>query len=100
MATVGIFLPAFGFVALSRPLLPRPRRSPVLSALLDGVNVASLALMAVVTWQLARTALVDGLTIALALTSEVLLFRFRTNSAWLVLGGAVVGLAARALGLT
>ncbi len=100
VATVGIFLPAFVFVALSRPLLPRLRRSPVLSALLDGVNVASLALMAVVTWQLARAALVDGLTLALALTSALLLFRFRTNSAWLVLGGAAVGLAARALGLT
>jgi chromate transporter len=93
VATVGIFLPAFLFVALSAPLLPRLRRSPTMSAILDGVNVASLALMAVVTWALARAALVDPLAIALAAVSAVLLFRARLNSAWLVLGGAVIGVA-------
>jgi chromate transporter len=61
-------------------------------AILDGVNVASLALMAVVTWELGRAALVDALTVGLALVSAVLLLRYRLNSAWLVLGGAVVGL--------
>ena len=59
VATVGIFLPAFVFVALSGPLIPWLRRSPTAGAALDGVNVASLALMAVVTWQLARAAVVD-----------------------------------------
>lgn len=90
-ATVGIFLPAFIFVALSGLLLPRLRRSATTGAVLDGVNVASLALMAVVTWQLGRAALVDPLTAALAVLSAVLLVRYRVNSAWLVLGGAVVG---------
>jgi len=61
---------------------------------LDGVNVASLALMAVVTWQLGRAALVDSLAVALAAVSAVLLLRFRVNSAWLVLGGALVGVIA------
>jgi chromate transporter len=61
---------------------------------LDGVNVASLALMAVVTWQLGRGALTDPVTIALALVSAVVLLRFPINSAWLVLGGAVTGLVA------
>jgi chromate transporter len=92
-ATIGIFLPAFVFVALSRPLVPRLRRSATAGAVLDGVNVASLALMAVVTWQLGRAALVDWLTSVLAAVSAVLLLRFRSNSAWLVVGGAVVGLA-------
>jgi chromate transporter len=91
VATVGIFLPAFVFVALSGPLVPRLRKSPLAGAFLDGVNVASLALMAVVTWQLGRAALVDGITVVLALVSAVLLIRFRLNSAWLVLGGAVCG---------
>jgi chromate transporter len=95
VATVGIFLPAFIFVALSGPLVPRLRRSPTAGAVLDGVNVASLALMAVVTWELGRAALVDPLTIAMAGASVVLLVHFRINSAWLVLGGAVVGLALR-----
>ena len=92
IATLGIFLPAFVFVALSGPLLPRLRSSAIAGAGLDGVNVASLALMAAVTGQLARAALVDVLTVTLALASAVLLLRYRVNSAWLVLAGAVVGL--------
>jgi len=93
-ATLGIFLPAFAFVALSGPLVPRLRRSPAAGAFLDGVNTASLALMAFVTGQLARAALVDGVTVGLALVSAVLLLRFRINSVWLVLGGGVVGAVA------
>jgi chromate transporter len=91
VATVGIFLPAFIYVAASGPIVPRLRRSRVAAAVLDGVNVASLALMAVVTVQLGAAALVDPLAIALVLISLVLLLRFRVNSAWLVLGGAIVG---------
>lgn len=91
VATVGIFLPAFLFVALSGPLLPRLRHSPAFRAGLDGVNVASLALMTVVTWQLGRAALVDPVAIAVAVASGVLLFRYRLNSIWLILGGAAVG---------
>ena len=94
VATIGIFLPAFFFVAISGPLVPRLRRSPFAGAFLDGVNVASLALMAAVTWQLAQVALTDWIGVLLASISGVLLFRFRVNSAWLVLGGAVVGLVA------
>ena len=92
LATVGIFLPAFVFVAISAPLLPKLRSSPTAGAFLDGLNVASLALMAVVTWHLGRSALVDYLTITTALVATVLLLRFRINSVWLVLGGAAVGL--------
>jgi chromate transporter len=92
-ATVGIFLPSFVLVAASGPLIPRLRRSPWAGAFLDGVNVASLALMAVVTVQLARAAIVDGITAALAVVAAVLLLRWRVNSAWLVLGAAVIGVA-------
>ncbi len=95
VATVGIFLPAFVFVALSGPLVARIRKSPTAGAFLDGVNAASLALMAVVSYQLARASLVDALTVGLAIASAILLLRFRTNSAWLVLGGAVAGMAAK-----
>jgi len=97
VATVGIFLPGFVLVAVSRPLVARVRRSPVASAFLDGVNVAALALMAVVTAQLARAALVDVTTVAIAAASAVLLVRFRVNTTWLVAGGAVVGAIARAM---
>jgi chromate transporter len=91
VATIGIFLPAFFFVAISGPLVPRIRRSQTAGAILDGVNVASLALMTLVTFQLGRAALIDSVTIALALSSAVILIRFRVNSAWLVMGGAVLG---------
>lgn len=91
-ATLGIFLPAFVMVALSAPLIPKIRSSRIAGAALDGINVASLALMAVVTWQLARSALVDWQTVALASLSAVLLFRFpRLNSAWLVGGAGLLG---------
>ena len=96
LATVGIFVPGFVLVAAMRPLVARVRRSAMASALLDGVNVAALALMAVVTVRLASTALVDIPTVLFAVASAVLLVRFKVNSAWLVGGGAVAGaLAAR-----
>lgn len=90
-ATFGIFLPAFVFVALSGPLVPRMRQSRTAAAVLDGVNVASLALMAVVSFQLARAALVDVATVILAALSLAALLRFRVNSAWLVAAGGLTG---------
>jgi chromate transporter len=92
IATVGIFLPSFIFVALLRRILPFARRSPAVGTLLDGVNVASLGLMAGVTWDLARAAVVGGWTAALMLLALVVVFRFRINSAWVVLGGGIAGL--------
>jgi chromate transporter len=92
VATTGIFLPAFFFVAVSGRLAPRIRRSETAGAFLDGVNAASLSLMAVVTSQIGRAALGDWLTVALLISSLVLLMRYHLNSAWLVFGGAVAGL--------
>jgi chromate transporter len=92
VATLGIFLPAFLFVAISGPLIPRIRRSPTAGAFLDGVNIGSLALMVVVTYALGKTALVDVPTVLLAVISALLLIRYRINSAWLVSGGAIAGL--------
>ena len=72
--------------------MPRLRRSAVAGALLDGVNVASLALMAVVTWHLGRAALVDPFSVGLAVVSAAALIGFRVNSGWLVVAGALAGL--------
>jgi chromate transporter len=97
LATVGIFLPAFVFVALLHPLVPRLRRYSWTAAMLDGVNVAAVGLMAAVTWLLGREAIVDPLTAAITVVAALLLIRVHVNSAWLVLAGAIVGLIANQL---
>ncbi|MBI4315848.1 MAG: chromate efflux transporter [Chloroflexi bacterium] len=97
LATLGIFLPSFIFVAISNPLIPRLRNSSRVSGLLDGVNIASLGLMGVVTLELGRASLIDPLTIVMALISIALLARFKVNSTWLVAGGAIVGLVSAVL---
>lgn len=93
LATLGIFLPAFVFVALSAPLIPKLRSLRVVGVFLDGVNIGSLALMLVVTWHLGRGVLVDGKSLLLALISAIILIRYKVNSAWLILAGGLIGLA-------
>jgi len=93
VATVGIFLPSFVLVAVTAPLIPRIRRSSVAGGFLDGVNVASLGLMAAVSVQLARAAVVDVPTGAIAVASLALLVRYRLNTTWLIAGGALLGIA-------
>jgi chromate transporter len=95
VATAAIFLPAFIYVALSGPIVPRLRSSAVAGGVLDGVNVASLALMAVVTCYIGRAAVIDGTTAALAVASAVAIRILRVNPAWRIAGGAGVGWAAR-----
>jgi chromate transporter len=91
LATLGIFLPSFFFVAISNPLIPRLRNSAWMSGLLDGVNVSALGLMGAVSLQLGRASLIDALAVAVFLVSLLLLLRFKFNPTWLVLGGALVG---------
>ena len=97
-ATVAIFLPSFVFAGVVYSLLPRLRRSAWAAAFLDGVTVCGLGLMAGVSFQLGRIAITGVLTAALALVAFVILRRYQPNSAWLVLGGALIGLAARGWG--
>lgn len=92
LATLGIFLPSFVFVLISNPFIPRLRKSPWFGALLDGVNAASLGLMAAVTWQIGVGSLVDPLTILTAIAALILLLRYKLNSTWLIAGGALIGL--------
>jgi chromate transporter len=97
LATLGMFLPAFVYVGVTAGFLPKLRNSPVAGAFLDGVNAAAVALMAFVGWQFARASLVNVPAVVLAIASAVLVFRYKTNSAWLVLGGAVAGIFLHAL---
>jgi chromate transporter len=97
LALLGMFLPAFVYVGSTAGFLPKLRKSPVASAFLDGVNAAAVALMAYVGWQFARASLVNVPAAILAIVSAVLVFRYKVNSAWLVLGGAVAGILLRVL---
>lgn len=92
LATLGIFLPSFVFVAISNPLIPRIRNSPWAGSLLDGVNASALGLMAAVTIQLGVSSLVDFFTALIAIVAFTLLVRCRINSTWLIAGGALAGL--------
>lgn len=92
LATLGIFLPSFIFVAISNPLIPHLRASPWTGALLDGVIAASLGLMAGVSFQLGLASLVDPLTLIIFGAALFLLLRYRLNATWLIAGGALAGL--------
>ncbi len=96
--TIGIFLPAFVLVGVVNPWVPKLRQSSWASGFLDGLNAASLGLMAGVTYTLGRAALVDGLTLVVAILSAIAVFRFKISSVWLVLAGGAIGLASHLLG--
>lgn len=91
LATLGIFLPSFIFVALSNRVFRRLQQYPAVRVILDGVNAAALGLMAAVAWQLGSASLVDWVTAAVLLVSGFLLLRYKINSTWLILGGALAG---------
>src|SRR5690606_37712225 len=97
VATLAIFTPSFVFVGLLTRITDRLRSTAWTSALLDGVNATALALMAGVSWQLARTAIIDPLTVAIAVVTLLLLWRTRLNNAWYIAAGALIGLAHTAL---
>lgn len=92
VATFGIFLPAFLFTALSATLVRRIRNTPAARGFLDGVNAAAVALIAVVLYELARSALVDLTMVAIAAISAVLILWLKVNSAWVIVGAAAIGL--------
>ncbi|MGC1393432.1 MAG: chromate efflux transporter [Coleofasciculaceae cyanobacterium] len=105
VSTIGIFLPSFFFTAALNPLVPRLRTSKWTAAFLDAVNVSSVALMVVVTLQLAVTTLtvakppyIDFLAVVIAIISAILAIRYQINAAWIVLGAACLGWAASYLG--
>ena len=91
VATLGIFLPSFLFVLLLNPLIPKMRQSAWLSAFLDAVNVAAVGLMVAVLINLGRQTLLNWQSILIALLALVASIRFKVNSAWIVLGGAILG---------
>lgn len=91
-ATIGIFLPAFIFVALLNPLIPQLRKSKVMSAFLDTVNIVSIAIILAVVVEMGQETLNDWRTIAIALAAILITYFFKNiNSAFIVIGGAIAG---------
>jgi chromate transporter len=91
LATAGIFLPSFVFVAIVFPLIPKLKGSASARTFLNGINAATMGLMAAVSWQLARGAIVDIFTALEAVIAFFILLRYQINAAWLILGGVVAG---------
>jgi len=92
LATLAIFLPSFVFVALSHPLIPRMRRSRLFSAFLDGVNAASVAIILTVCVDFGRATITDWRAVVIALLSGLVVFGLpKVNSAFVILGGSVLG---------
>lgn len=90
VATFGIFIPAFCFVGLLRRILPMVQNTPWTRPLLDGVNIAAIALMVAVSIILAGDAVVGPMTALMAIVAFVLLVRVRVNSAVLIVAGASI----------
>ena len=92
LATIGIFLPSFLFVALLNPLIPKLRSSRLMSAFLDAVNIASIALILVICIEMGKAALTDWRTVLIAALGFAATFYFKNlNTAFVILGGAVLG---------
>jgi chromate transporter len=91
LATLGIFLPSFVFVAIVFPLIPKLKGSPSARTFLNGINAATMGLMAAVSWQIARGAIVDIFTAIEAAIAFFILLRYQINAAWLILGGIAAG---------
>ena len=91
-ATVGIFLPSFLLVGLVFPWFEKLRKNPILSIVLDGVNIASIALMAAVTIKLGLSTIIDWQSAIIFIVSAIVLIKTKVNSTWLILVGALIGI--------
>jgi chromate transporter len=91
-ATLGIFLPSFLLVGFLFPLFDKLRNNAKLSTLLDGINAASIALMAAVTVKLGMATLISWQAGLIFVVSAVLLVKYKINSTYLIAGGALLGL--------
>ena len=91
-ATVAVFLPSFVFVALLNPLVPKMRNSRLFSSFLDGVNIASVAIILTVCISFAGETIKDWRTILIAVLSLIVTFGFRkVNTVFLIIGSAALG---------
>jgi chromate transporter len=92
ISTIAIFLPSFIFVAILNPLVKKMRNSKPFSVFLDAVNVASIAIIVSICYQLGKETITDWRTILIATVSILIAFNYKKiNSALVVLGGSILG---------
>jgi len=93
-ATVGIFSPAVLFTLLATPLLLRYGGNPRLKGFIRGVTVTVVGVLVGTTWLVARTAVGDRLTLAIAAVSLAAVVVWKAcPEPLLVAFGAIIGLA-------
>ena len=93
LASLAMFIPSFIFIGIVARLVEKIRANKHYEGVIEGVNFTALGLMAGVTWEISTTAIVDPITGGIATLSLLLLLVARLSSPWLILGGAVIGLA-------
>ena len=93
VATVGIFLPSFVFVAAVNPVIAKLRASRLMAAFLDAVNVSAVGLMGAMLVRLAESALVDEFSWWMAGAGLVVMLSQRISPGWLIIAGAITGYA-------
>ena len=92
ISTIAIFLPSFVFVALLNPIVRKLRNSKLFAVFLDAVNVASVAIIAAICFDMGKETITDWRTVFIAVLSIVIIFRYtKINSAFVVLGGSLTG---------
>ena len=91
ISAAAIFAPSFVFVAILNPIVPRLRRSAWMAAFLDAVNVSAVGLMAAVLLRLTTDVVTAWPAAVVALLAAAAVLRWRVASAWVVIGGALLG---------
>jgi chromate transporter len=93
-ATVGIFLPSFLFILIVAPIMMRYRENPNVQGFIKGAYAAAIGTILGACVLLGKIATRDWLTALVAVSSLVVLFRWKVSNPLLVAATAVIGLIA------
>ena len=92
VAALGVFLPVYLFVVIPAPYFRRHRSQPLIKAFVEGVSAAATGAIAGAAYVLATRALIDVWTAAIAVSTLVVLTRWRISELWLIAGAGAAGL--------
>ncbi len=93
VAALGTFLPCYAFVVAAAPAFRKYGKRPAIGAFVQGVTAAAIGAITGAVIVLGQRTITDFPTIALALVTLLLLWRWKkTPEPFIVLGAAVIGL--------